>query len=170
MKNNKGQALTELALIAPVLILFVIAVIWFARVVITWQQMVSASRHGTDMIANTSLSPKEIKEDIQNYLTHRWIQGRKLDKNKIKEINIDIKDYPKISLNIADLPNSLANIGQIVKGFVLPSKYLSSVTIKYEYDAPALMALTGGKKLDLIIKSNILSGTGCQSNLHNRRN
>lgn len=170
MKNNKGQALTELALIAPVLILFVIAVIWFARVVITWQQMVSASRYGTDMIANTSLSPKEIKEDIQNYLTHRWIQGRKLDKNKIKEINIDIKDYPKISLNIADLPNSLANIGQIVKGFVLPSKDLSSVTIKYEYDVPTLMALTGCKKLDLIIESKILSGTGCQSNLHNRRN
>lgn len=170
MKNNKGQALTELALIAPVLILFVIAVIWFARVVITRQQLVSASRYGTDMIANTALSPKEIKEDIQNYLTHHWIQGRKLDKNKIKEINIDIKDYPKISLNIADLPNSLANIGQIVKGFVLPSKDLSSVTIKYEYDVPALLALTGCKKLDLIVKSDILSGTGCQSNLHKRRN
>jgi uncharacterized protein (UPF0333 family) len=169
MQNNKGQALTELALMAPVLILFIIAVIWFARVLLTWQQLVSASRYGTDMIANTTLSAKEIKQDIQNYLTHHWIEGRQLDKNQIKEIKVDIKDYPKLSLNITDLPSSLANIDELIKGFVLPSKDLSRIAIAYEYDIPKLISLTTGEKLDLIIESGVLSGTGCQSNLHNRR-
>ncbi|MDD5020788.1 MAG: pilus assembly protein [Endomicrobiaceae bacterium] len=169
MQNNKGQALTELALMAPVLILFVIAVIWFARVLLTWQQLVSASRYGTDMITNTTLSAQEIKQDIKNYLTHHWIEGRKLDKNQIKEIKVDIKDYPKLSLSITDLPSSLTNIDEIIKGFVLPSKDLSNISIIYEYDVPKLISLTTGKKLDLIIRSVVLSGTGCQSNLHNRR-
>lgn len=169
MQNNKGQALTELALMAPVLILFIISVIWFARVLLTWQQLISASRYGTDMIANTTLSAQEIKQDIKNYLTHHWIEGRTLDKNQIKEIKVDIKDYPKLSLSVTELPNSLANIGEIIKGFVLPSKDLSSISITYEYDIPKLISLTTGKKLDLIVKSDVLSGTGCQGNLHNRR-
>ncbi|GAB1401222.1 hypothetical protein MASR1M68_01330 [Elusimicrobiota bacterium] len=170
MQNNNGQALTELVLMAPVLILFIITVIWFARVMLTWQQLISASRYGTDMIANTTLSAEEIEKDIKNYLTHHWIEGRKLDKNQIKEIKADIKDYPKLSLTITDIPSSLANIGEIIKGFVIPSKNLSSISISYQYDTPKFISLTTGKKLDLIIKSRVLSGTGCQSNLHNRRN
>ncbi len=170
MLNKKGQALTELALIAPVLILLVISVVWFARVILTWQQLVSAARYGTDMIADTRLSEREIKKDILNYLTHHWIEGRRLDKNKIKQINIDIKDYPQITFNAFELAKAAIDVDDIVKGIVAPASQASSVSINYEYDIPGFLAsFAYDKKINLKVKSSVLSGTGCSNKIHNRR-
>ena len=67
-KNNKGQAFLEGVFILPVVVVLIFSVVWFARVLLTWQQLVSATRYGTDMISNTSLSKEDIKKDIENYL------------------------------------------------------------------------------------------------------
>ncbi|MDR0819943.1 MAG: pilus assembly protein [Endomicrobium sp.] len=47
-KQSRGQALVEAALIVPPIILFLFTVIWFACVMLTWQQISTAARYGTD--------------------------------------------------------------------------------------------------------------------------
>ena len=110
--NNKGQAFLEGIFILPIVVVLIFSVVWFGRVLLTWQQLISATRYGTDMIANTSLSKEDIKKDIENYLTHRMIEGRKLDKEKIKEIKVDIKDYTTPEINILNIKQKTITIYQ----------------------------------------------------------
>ncbi len=168
MLNRKGQAFAEAVFIFPIMAVTIFSVIWFARVVLTWQQLVSGARYGTDMIANTSLSAADIKKDIENYLTNRMIDGRRLDKEKIKEIKIDINDYPRISFEISDLPGFFSNAAGLIKGFVVPGSDVSSVSITYSYDIPKLINFTGLKKFEIHVRSSVLSGSGCKNGIHKR--
>ena len=81
INGKKGQALIEAALTAPLIIFFLFTIIWFGRVVLTWQQLVGAARYGTDLIAYTPYSEEEISRDIRNYLCHGNNIGRTLDRS-----------------------------------------------------------------------------------------
>ncbi|MBR3628168.1 MAG: pilus assembly protein, partial [Elusimicrobia bacterium] len=145
LKSNKGQAFTEAVFIFPVIVVLIFSVVWFARVLLTWQQLISATRYGTDMIVNTNLSSDDIKKDIENYLTHRMIEGRRLDIDKIKDITVDIKDYNGISYNITNL----SNISNIVQGLFIPANELSIVSISYSYELPKIMNIVGMKEFTI---------------------
>ena len=147
--NNKAQAFTEALFVFPIMIVMIFFIIWTARILLTWQQLVSATRYGTDMIVNTNLSCDDIKKDIENYLTHRNIEGRRLDINKIKEITVDIKDYPKIDIGVANLTSLFGTIDSLIKGVVLPATELSSVSITYTYDLPSFLKIVGLKEFDI---------------------
>ncbi len=164
LRNNRGQAFLEGVFILPVIVVLIFSVVWFARVLLTWQQLVSAARYGTDMIANTSLSKEDIKKDIENYLTHKMIEGRKLDKEKIKEICIDIKDYTVADINILDI----SKLFTAVKSLVLPSAEMSSVSITYAYDMPKILKWAGKDEFEIKTRLSVLSGTGCKSAKHKR--
>ena len=148
--NKKGQAFTEAIFVFPVIIVLIFSVVWFARVLLTWQQLVSATRYGTDMIANTTLSGDDIKKDIRNYLTNKMIEGRRLDTDKIKDITVDIKDYNGIDYNITDL----SNISNFVQGLFIPSNELSTVSISYSYDLPKIMNIVGMEEFIIMQRNN----------------
>ena len=167
--NNKAQAFTEALFVFPLMIVIIFFIVWTARVLLTWQQLITATRYGTDMIVNTNLSSADIKKDIENYLTHKNIEGRRLDINKIKEINVDIKDYPKIDVDVTNLTVFLGNINTLIKGIVLPATELSSVSITYEYDLPLFLHFTGLKEFNIKTKLSVLAGSGCKSSIHNRQ-
>lgn len=164
MFNKKGQAFTEGIFIFPVIIVLVFSVVWFAHLLLTWQQLISATRYGTDMIANTSLKKEDIKKDIENYLTHRMIVGRKLDISKIKEINVNIVDYVVTDIDFLDV-NFLFNVA---KNLFFPSTELSSVSIVYSYDLPQIMHLVGMKEIDIKTKLFVFAGSGCKNTIHKR--
>ena len=164
-KNNKGQAFTEAIFVFPVIIVLIFSVVWFARVLLTWQQLVSATRYGTDMIANTTLSGEDIKKDIRNYLTNKMIEGRRLDTDKIKDITVDIKDYNGIDYNITDL----SNISNFVQGLFIPSNELSTVSISYSYDLPKIMNIIGMEEFIIKTKLSVLAGSGCKNKIHKRK-
>ena len=164
MFNKKGQAFTEGIFIFPVIIVLVFSVVWFAHLLLTWQQLISATRYGTDMIANTSLKKEDIKKDIENYLTHRMIVGRRLDISKIKEINVNIVNYAVTDINCLDV-NFLFNVS---KNLFFPSTELSSVSIIYSYDLPQIMHLVGMKEIDIKTKLFVLAGSGCKNTIHKR--
>lgn len=164
-RNKKGQAFVEALFLFPIMVLLIFSVIWFARVLLTWQQLVSATRYGTDMIVNTNLSSGDIKKDIENYLTNKMIEGRRLDIDKIKEINVDIKDYNVINFNILDL----SNISNFIQGLFVPANALSSVSIVYSYDFPKIMNIVGMKEFEIKTKLSVLSGSGCKNNIHKRK-
>ncbi|MDD2523766.1 MAG: TadE family protein [Endomicrobiia bacterium] len=168
LKNRKGNAFVEALFILPMMVLMFVSVIWFARVLLTWQQLISATRYGTDMIATTTLNAYDIKKDIENYLTHRMIDGRRLDAEKIKEINVDINDYPKIDINVRDLTKIFNDINGLIKGLLIPNADVSSVKITYCYDLPNIMHFVGLKEINITAKSSVLSGSGCKNNIHNR--
>ncbi len=163
--NKKGQAFTEAIFVFPVIIVLIFSVVWFARVLLTWQQLVSATRYGTDMIANTTLSGEDIKKDIKNYLTNKMIEGRRLDTDKIKDITVDIKDYNGIDYNITDL----SNISNFVQGLFIPSNELSTVSISYSYDLPKIMNIIGMEEFIIKTKLSVLAGSGCKNKIHKRK-
>lgn len=166
LKNKKGQAFTEAVFIFTVIIVLIFSVVWFARVLLTWQQLVSATRYGTDMIANTTLSGEDIKKDIKNYLTNKMIEGRRLDTDKIKDITVDIKDYKGIDYgNITDL----SNISNFIQGLFVPSNELSTVSISYSYDLPKIMKVAGMEEFVIKTKLSVLAGSGCKNNIHKRK-
>ena len=163
--NKKGQAFTEAIFVFPVIIVLIFSVVWFARVLLTWQQLVSATRYGTDMIANTTLSGEDIKKDIKNYLTNKMIEGRRLDTDKIKDITVDIKGYNGIDYNITDL----SNISNFVQGLFIPSNELSTVSISYSYDLPKIMNIVGMEEFIIKTKLSVLAGSGCKNKIHKRK-
>ena len=164
-KNNKGQAFTEAIFLFPIIIVLIFSVVWFARVLLTWQQLISATRYGTDMIANTTLSGEDIKKDIKNYLTNKMIEGRRLDTDKIKDITVDIKGYNGIDYNITDL----SNISNFVQGLFVPSNDLSTVSISYSYDLPKIMNIIGMEEFIIKTKLSVLAGSGCKNKIHKRK-
>ena len=163
--NKKGQAFTEALFVFPILVVLIFSVIWLARVLLTWQQLVSATRYGTDMIVNTTLSGDDIKKDIENYLTNKMIEGRRLDIDRIKEININIKKYEPISYNLTDL----ASISNFVQGLFVPTNELSTVSIVYSYELPKIMSFVGLEEFEIKTKLSVLAGSGCKNNIHKRK-
>lgn len=168
LKNRTGNAFVEAVFILPLMVVMIVSVIWFARVLLTWQQLVSAARYGTDLIANTSINAKDIKKDIENYLTHRMIDGRRLDINSIKEIKVEIKDYPKIDIDVKDVSKIFNDINGLLKGLFVPDADVSTVKIVYSYNLPLIMRFTGLNTFDITVKSSVLSGSGCKNNIHAR--
>lgn len=165
IKNNKGQAFIEAAFLFPIMIVLILSVIWFARILLTWQQLVSATRYGTDMIVNTNLSATDIKKDIENYLTHKMIEGRRLNIDKIKEISVDINDYHGLNLDITDI----SSVPNMVKDILAPSTNLSTVSIVYSYDVPKILSFVGMNEFEIKAKLSVLSGSGCKNDIHKRK-
>jgi hypothetical protein len=165
LKNKKGQAFTEAIFIFPIIIVLIFSIVWFAKVLLTWQQLVSATRYGTDMIANTNLSCDDIKKDIKNYLTNKMIEGRRLDIDKIKDISVDIKNYNGISYDITDL----SKIADSVQGLLIPANELSTVSISYSYELPKIMNIVGMEEFTIKTKLSVLAGSGCKNNIHKRK-
>ena len=89
--------------------------------------------------------------------------------NKIKEITVDIKDYPKTDIGVTNLTNLFGNITGLIKGITLPATELSSVSITYSYDLPLFLHFTGLKEFNIKTKLSVLSGSGCKNNIHNRQ-
>ena len=164
LRNKKGQAFTEAVFLFPIIIVLIFSVVWFARVLLTWQQLISATRYGTDMIVNTSLSSDDIKKDIKNYLTNKMIEGRRLDTDKIKEISVDIKEYQPVSYNLTDL----SKISNFVQGLFVPTNELSTVSISYSYELPKIMNIVGMEEFTIKTKLSVLAGSGCKNNIHKK--
>ena len=117
------------------------------------------------MIVNTNLSSDDIKKDIKNYLTNKMIEGRRLDTDKIKEINVDIKEYQSIGYNLTDL----SKISNFVQGLFVPTNELSTVSISYSYELPKIMNIAGMEEFTIKTKLSVLAGSGCKNNIHKRK-
>ncbi|MDR3243340.1 MAG: pilus assembly protein [Elusimicrobiota bacterium] len=164
LKYSKGQALVEAALTMPIIVFFLLTIIWFGRVMLTWQQLVSASRYGTDLIANTPFSKKYIENDIKDYLCNQNTIGRILDPDKLK-ITIEIKDFPTIDFkmsidNIDQFFSSFASSFEIINSLFNKEESLSYVEISYTYKYPAILNIVGKESFELKARSQILSGSG----------
>ena len=164
LKNSKGQALVEAALIAPLIVFFLFSVIWFARVLLTWQQITAAARYGTDLIAYSPFSRTYIENDIINYLCSPSNVGRILDRDKLKvtvvSADMDPHDYT-ISVGNIESFNPLG-IAAGVRGILpvlLPKSY---VEISYEYKLPMLISIIGAEnnKIKVRARSEVLTGFG----------
>jgi hypothetical protein len=166
-KNTNGQALAEAALTAPLIVLFLFSVIWFGRIVLTWQQISGAARHGTDMIAYTDFSKNEIKADIVNYLCHGRNLGRILEKSPdALKIDIEINDLPSridYTLGIEKVEdierfNPVSIIETLAASNPLAPR-MSYVEITYSYKVPPVLRFYK-ETLDIKVRSEVLSDTG----------
>jgi Flp pilus assembly protein TadG len=162
-KKSKGQALVEAALAAPLIVFFLFTIIWFARVMLTWQQLESAARYGTDMIAYTPFSENRIKSDIQNYLCNRSNIGRTLDADNLG-IEIVLNDYPRIGilLSFEDSAGGISGMLDSIKSYaegILPFAKKSYVEVSYSYRTPPLLRLVS-ENITIKARSEVLSGTG----------
>ena len=164
--KSKGQALVEAALTAPLIVFFLFTVIWFAGIMLTWQQITGAAKYGTDLIAYTDFSQQSIENNIRNYLCDRNTIGRKLNPDRnVLNIRVDINDQPRMDYRISIFNtesynplNVLEQIGGIAMPFIENS---SSVVITYEYRMPAVFrSLSRRETLKITARSEVLTGFG----------
>ncbi|MBN1622111.1 MAG: pilus assembly protein [Endomicrobiales bacterium] len=168
-KSNHGQALIETVIVLPVLLMIIIAIVWFSRIVLTKQQLLSAARYGTDLIVYTDFNENQIKQEIRNYLTHRLNQGRKLDPEKLTNEDIVVvirkfhfPEFLKLE-NILDITDMLSDMKNFINGLLLPWNDTSYVEIRYGFEIPrALSFLSSDDKFYVSARSEVLAGTGCE--------
>ncbi|MDR3253696.1 MAG: pilus assembly protein [Endomicrobium sp.] len=151
-KQSAGQTLVEASLIAPLIVFFLIMIIWFARIMLTWQQISTAARYGTDLIAYTSFNEQYIKDDIKDYLCNTKTIGRTLDSDKLNII-IEINDYEPMKYdfninNISDFTKfNLVSIINNIAGLTPVFCKKSFVEIKYSYKIPKILKILKKKAL-----------------------
>lgn len=160
--RSKGQALVENILLLPILCIMISMIVWFSRLVITRQQILTAARYGTDMIVYTKMDESEIRQEIKNYLTDQNIEGRRLNPAKLPDdkIKIDIYRYPKTTVINASAPVNFTT---------------SSVEIYYEFGVPTIFKAWSSyisnagelpEKIYMSGRSEVLAGTGCKGDNH----
>ena len=181
INNKKGQALVEAALIAPLIVFFLFTIMWFGRMMLTWQQLVGAARYGTDLIAYTPYNEAEIKEDIINYLCSGKNIGRTLSSTTVSIDELRISRFPTIDYTVLDFGGiDKASFDSFIRSFN-PMNYLdmvettfkffkesvspnmSVVKISYKYKVPPILSAVSGNRLEYITiraKSEVLAGTG----------
>jgi len=171
LKQSRGQALVEGALFAPLIVFFLFTVLWFAGVMLTWQQISTAARYGTDLIAYTSFSGEYIESDIRDYLCNVKTIGRILNSDRL-DIRIEINDYESAEYNfdISDIVE--ATPGRIFNAVMKLTPKLSKssvVEIRYLYKIPKIFKILGREFIELKARSEVLSGVGSQRVLKRQR-
>jgi len=170
-KGRKGQALVESLLLIPALAMIVFAIVWFSRLAITRQQLLSAARYGTDLILFTDLSDNEIRQELRNYLSHRWNKGRRLDPQKLGDENIVVKidNFELPGFGMADYFFPLAfalKMEKPLKKLAFPLQHTSYVEIYYQFNTPGIFAFLGKRHIFVSARSEVIAKTGCPGNNH----
>ncbi|MDR0723942.1 MAG: pilus assembly protein [Endomicrobium sp.] len=156
-KQLRGQALVEAALIVPLIVVFLFTIVWFASLVLTWQQIVTATKYGIDLIAYTDFDKKYIENDIKDYLCNAKTLGRVLDSNRLT-IEIQINDYKSVDVDLQDITNlNSLNVFSSIKGLI-PKK--SFVELTYSYKMPRILKVIGKDNIKISSRLEVLSGTG----------
>ncbi|MDR3112705.1 MAG: pilus assembly protein [Elusimicrobiota bacterium] len=162
IKKQGGQALIEAVFFIPIILLFLVAIIWFSRVMLTYQQMHTAAKYGSDLIAYTPFSQKYIKSDIGDYLCNSNNIGRILDPNKL-EVLVELNDYTPVDYNFS-IPNisdfDPSKFASELGGFSFDESKTSYVEVKYSYEIPKLLQITGRQNITLKVRLELLSGCG----------
>jgi len=172
LKRFSGQALVEATLSIFLIAFFLFTIVWFASAMLTWQQISTAARYGTDLIAYTPFNEKYIKKDIENYLCSKKTVGRVLNCEKL-DIKIDINDYKPVKYNcdISDIVSlNPKHVFNMTLGLTPRLSKKSVVEIKYSYEIPKIFKMMGKGGMEVKARSEILSGTGSQRALKRQRN
>ncbi|MDR2818369.1 MAG: pilus assembly protein [Endomicrobium sp.] len=174
VKQSSGQALVEAALIVPLIILFLLAILWFARIMLTWQQISTAARYGADLLSYTPFSVKYIESDIKDYLCSANTIGRTIDPRKLN-IKIEENDYKPIKYDF-DITN-FSNFAvlnpytflNILKDFISHLNKKSFVEITYTHDIPKIFRIIGNDSIKITARASVLSGTGSTGALQRQK-
>ena len=161
-KNSKGQSLVEAALIAPLIIFFLFTIIWFGSVMLTWQQLISAARLGTDLLAYTPMSKSAVEREITNYLCHERNIGRILDPEKL-EFEIKPKDAVSMDFTLSYDNISSSDFWALIDKLkdISPIAEMSSIEVRYKYKVPRVIKLASGQEeFWLKARSEVLTGDG----------
>ena len=158
LKKMRGQALVENILLIPLLIIVIMALFWFAQMILTKQQLLSAARFGTDLILYSNMNEDQIKQRIRDYLCGN-VQGRKLDPTILKDenINVSAQRYGKISPFNANMYKVL-------------NYTASTVDIYYDFNVPPLINVLSRffgdnwarQNIRVSGHSEVIAGTGCK--------
>ncbi|MDR2399497.1 MAG: pilus assembly protein [Endomicrobium sp.] len=174
VKQSRGQALVEAALVTPLLIIFLFGVLWFASIILTWQQLTSAARYGADMLAYTPFSVKYIEDDIRDYLCAKNTIGRIIDPKRLS-IRIEANDYIpiKFDFDITNISRFAAlnplNMFNSLKSFAPGAAKKSFVEIKYSHKIPRILKIIGNDSIKITACASVLSGTGSIADLRRQK-
>jgi hypothetical protein len=174
VKQSRGQALVEAALVAPVIIIFLFAILWFARIMLTWQQISTSARYGADLLAYTPFSIKYIESDIKDYLCAKNTIGRTIDPKKLN-IKIEANDYRpvKYDFDITNFSNFMllnhVNLFNSLKSFDCGLSKESFVEITYTYNIASILKIIGRDSIKITARASVLSGSGSAGGLKRQK-
>ena len=165
-----GQALIEIILLLPMLVIIISIIVWFSRLLLTRQQLLTAARYGTDMIMHTPMEASDIRQEIKNYLAHKApdVQGRVLNLSKLTDerIKIEINRFSRIGPDDAITAMMLVNLMNYKMSYVeiyYPFK-LPTIFKAFSSYIPNAGELPG--EIYISARSEVIAGTGCKSNIH----
>lgn len=168
--RRNGQALIEIIVLLPMLVIIISVIVWFSRLLLTRQQLLTAARYGTDMIMHTPMEAADIRQEIKNYLTHKGpdVQGRVLNPSKLTDdkIKIEINRFSKIgpedaitAMMLVNLMNYKTSYVEIYYPFKLPTMFKA-----FSSYIPNAGELPG--EIYISARSEVIAGTGCKSDIH----
>ena len=132
------------------------AVVWFASLMLTWQQILTATKYGIDLITYTNFDRKYIENDIKSYLCDAKTLGRVLDLNRLI-VTVEINDYKPIDIDFIKPDITSFSSLDIVKGLTPKNSF---VEITYSYKMPKILKVIGRENIKIRSKLEVLSGTG----------
>ena len=156
--SMRGQALVETLFLLPVFAVLISMISWFTHIMLTKQQLITAARYGTDLIAYSSLNENQIRDEIRIYLCDTKLPGRQLEPEKFTDntVVIVMNRFPKVTT---------ANVITLVPEFFNPKT--SYVALSYTCELPALFRILSSASGDAIpstitigAHAEVLAGTG----------
>jgi len=157
-KNKSGQALIEIILLLPLLVIMMSVITWYTRLLLTRQMLLTAARYGTDMLYYSPQADAGFVENwIKTYLADPGIEGRRLVKDKIKVKIIDNRPGPVTPFN-AMTPINPFNL----------HNEATTVEVYYEFGMPTIFTAFSSyipnkgelpDKITISARSAVLAGT-----------
>jgi hypothetical protein len=129
--HRKGQALIEIILLLPLLVIIMSMITWYTRVLLTKQMLLTSARYGTDMMyysRKNEFGADKVEHWIKIYLSDSGIEGRRLVESKIKV---------KVTDKRPDGVVTAFNAGQPINPFGLHNE-ASVVEVAYELSMPTI--------------------------------
>ncbi|MDI6642068.1 MAG: TadE/TadG family type IV pilus assembly protein [Elusimicrobiota bacterium] len=119
--KKTGQAIAEIALILPLLIILLFGITFFTRIYIVWTILTEASRHGVFLIVYNNFTVEQVKSEIVDYLKEVKIDKYSLHRNVSKqdiEVKLDLVQPSKVKITcLLKVPKVLLTIPGIQNPF-----------------------------------------------------
>jgi Flp pilus assembly protein TadG len=119
LKNERGQALLEMAVTLPLLLLVSVSIFEFGRAYQTWQVLTNAAREGARLAVLPNSTSTEVKSRVTAYMTNGALPSENISSATIsvdpKTIDLGGGKMANASLVTVNYPFKFMVLGPVAK-------------------------------------------------------
>jgi Flp pilus assembly protein TadG len=99
-KRRRGAAVVEMAVIAPVFFIIVIALVEFGRMLMVHQVVTNASREGARLAVLESATPQQVQDLVDSYMSNASVSGSTMTMNPSSLDNLALGQPITVTVSI----------------------------------------------------------------------